>query len=246
MLSLLGKLSFGQEKIVRYFDKNWIPTDSTKATYYAEFVKKEEVYECRSYWLRSNSLCGESTFADTTFEKPLGTQRRFFENGKLEDSVLYKNGLVAEHFHYYKNGKLQVHYKNRDDQKPLVEAFDASGNVDKEFIYEKDATFKGGDHAWFNYLKKNTTSDFSKIATPGNEEINATVQVQFIINEFGVVITPKIYKSSGFDYLDKDALRVIGTSPIWNNAISMNKPIKVYRIQPVTYILTPSKKKSKS
>jgi hypothetical protein len=42
--------------------------------------------------------------------------------------------------------------------------------------------------------------------------------------------------------VDNDALRVIADSPTWKNAIQFNQPVKAYRLQPFTYILTPEKK----
>ena len=76
----------------------------------------------------------------------------------------------------------------------------------------------------------------------GEKEVTANVQIQFIIDENGYVIMPKIRQSSGYKNVDADALRVISDSPAWKNAIQFNKPVKAFRVQPFSYILLPQKK----
>ena len=67
--------------------------------------------------------------------------------------------------------------------------------------------------------------------------------MQFVIDENGDVIRPKIIKSSGFKNVDNDALRVIADSPKWTNCVQYNKPVKSVRVQPISYILQPEKAK---
>lgn len=66
--------------------------------------------------------------------------------------------------------------------------------------------------------------------------------MQFIIDENGDVVAPKIRQSSGYKNLDNEALQIIADSPSWKNAIQYNRPVKAYRLQPFIYILRPGKK----
>jgi TonB family protein len=133
-----------------------------------------------------------------------------------------------------------MRYYLPDDKKEAVtEGYDESGKRIKNYIFEKEAEFKGGLKAWVSYIKKNSAKD---LTVKADEQVTATVVVEFIIDESGYVIAPKIRKSSGYKSVDNDALHVIADSPTWKNAIQFNQPVKAYRLQPFTYILLPQKK----
>ena len=228
------------QKVVKYYDADWIPTTHDKAFFYAEFIKEGNVYKCISYWMAGNRLRGRSNFADTIMENPIGTQLLYFKNGHIEDSILYSDGKTKYLFHYHPNNTLAVHYYLPDNGKEAIsEGYDEDGKKIKNFIFSKDAEFKGGQKAWQSYLSKNASKD---LTVKGDGTITASVQIQFTIDEDGNVTKTKIFKSSGYKEIDRDALRVISESPVWNNAIQFNKPVKAMRIQPITYTLNDKKK----
>ena len=228
------------QKIVKYYDKDWVESEPNKATYYAEFIKSGNLYKCTSYTTGTNTVQGKSTFPDTIMINPIGLQLLYNKKGKLEDSVFYADGKTKFLYHYHPNGKLEVYYYLPENKKEgIIEAYDEEGNKIKNYILTKDAAFKGGEKAWLAYLKKNVSNDFN---IKREDIITANVQIQFVVDENGSVIKAKVLKSSGYKEIDKDALRVVSESPEWNNAILYNKPVKVYRIQPFTYVLEPEKK----
>jgi len=127
-----------------------------------------------------------------------------------------------------------------DNKKEAVtEAYDEEGNKIKNYIVTRDAEPKGGQKGWEAYLRKNMGKELDMKDEKNN---NANVQVQFIVDENGSVIKSKILKSSGIKEIDRDALRVISESPEWSPAIAFNNPIKVIRIQSITYNLEAAKK----
>ena len=236
-LSITGA---GAQKITKYYDSDWGETTADKAVYFADFVKEGGMYRTTSYWVSTKMVRGKSFFPDTVMINPTGLQLLYNKKGRVEDSVYYENGKAAILYHYYPNGKLAVHYYTSEGKKDgVTEAWDEEGNKIKNYILSKDAEFKGGAKAWENYLKKNTGKEFNikddKVST-------ASVQVQFIIDESGAATRPRIFKSSGFKEIDRDAIRVISESPLWNPAIIYNQPAKAYRVQPFTYSLLPEKK----
>lgn len=237
-LCIILSLSSSAQKIVKYYDKDWIETVREKSVYNAEFIKEGGLYKCTSYYSGSNIIRGRSTFADTTMTNPVGLQTLYNKKGKIEDSIYYADNKPTLLYHYHPNGKLAVHYYLPENKKEgITEAFDEDGNKLKSYILAKDAEFKGGDKAWQSYLKKNTGKDLNF-----KDGITANVQIQFIIDENGSVTKPKIYKSSGNKEIDSDALKVISDSPEWNSAITYNQPVKAYKIQSFTYDLKPDKK----
>ena len=229
-----------QTKITKYYDGNWTETVKGKAAFYADFIKDRSYYHVTSYDIGTNNVRGKSTYEDTLMQLPVGLQVLYFKNGHLEDSSFYQNHDAKYSYHYYLNGQLQMRYYLPDGKTdPVTEGYDESGKRIKNYIFEKEAEFKGGLKAWASYITKNAAKD---LTVKGDQPVTATLVVEFIIDETGNVIAPKIRKSSGYKMVDNDALRVIADSPTWKNAIQFNQPVKAYRLQPFTYILTPQKK----
>jgi hypothetical protein len=229
-----------QNKITKYYDANWFETSKEKAAFYADFIKDGNNYHCTSYRVGSNSIRGISTFEDTVMQMPVGLQVLYFDNGHLGDSSFYEDHKVKYSFHYYPNGQLECHYYLPDNKKEgVAEGFDESGKRIKKYVFEKEAEFKGGEKAWLAYIKKNVSKDLN---VKGKKEVTAKVVIQFIVDENGYVVMPKIHQSSGYRNVDADALRIISDSPDWKNAIQFNNPVKAFRLQPFTYILQPQQK----
>jgi antitoxin component YwqK of YwqJK toxin-antitoxin module len=211
------------QTITKYYDADWIGTTNEKASYYATFIKEGNIYKCTSYYKGSNLVRGRSTYPDTTFASPSGLQMLFSKNGKVEDSAFYADGKISFLYHYYSNGKLAVHnYLPNNSKEPITEAYDEDGKKIKNYVFEKEADFKGGLKAWQAYILKNVSKDFTIKGKDG--AVTASVKIQFIIDESGAVIKPKIINSSGYKVIDNDALRVIAESPQWNNAYNITSP----------------------
>ncbi len=139
---------------------------------------------------------------------------------------------------------LAAHYYIPDGKdEGVAEGFDEDGKKIKNYVYEQEAEFKGGQKAWQQYILKSVSKD---LKIKGEGDITANVQVQFIVNKDGEVSVAKILKSSGYAQVDKDALRVIKESPSWNAAIQFNRPVNAYRVQPFVYKLEAEKKKDGS
>ncbi|MEQ1678536.1 MAG: energy transducer TonB [Chitinophagaceae bacterium] len=239
---LLTVYSNAQDTITKYFDMKWAPCQKDKAVYYAVLTKAGEVYQCTSYWVDKNIVRGRSTFPDTLMTFPIEEQVLYFKNGNLEDSGRYSNdGHTIERIVYYPNGQLALHYSKAPDQeKEAIEAYEQDGKKIKNYIYEKEAEFKGGAEAWQKYLSKNVGTFYS----PDEGSYRVEVRVQFVVSAQGFATQAKIIKSSGNTAIDNDAKRLILQSPQWNNAIQYNRPVIAYRIAPLIYELAPATKKN--
>ena len=230
-----------QDAIIKYYDADWAVTSKEKAVYYNEYIKEGSNYKCISYWVKTNIIQGRAVFPDTVTKKPIGVAVSYYKNGNLEDSVEYDNtGNTKDAYHYYENKQLAAHYYLPANQKEaVIEGFDENGKKIKNYVYAREAEFKGGDKAWRSYIQKNVSTDFYNVK--GEGETRVTVLVQFVVDENGYAVRPKVLSSSGITAVDRDAVRVISNSPQWNNALLYNKPVKAYRIQPFTYVLTAKK-----
>ena len=60
------------------------------------------------------------------------------------------------------------------------------------------------------------------------------VVVSFVVNSDGELSEVGLRKSVEFS-LDYEAMRLIKESPKWEPALQMGKPVKAYRLQPITF-----------
>jgi periplasmic protein TonB len=122
-----------------------------------------------------------------------------------------------------------------DEGKGVVEE---KKEEDENKIFEKveiEASFKGGEGAWRKYLERNLNAN-----TPvdnGAPEGTYTVWVQFIVDKEGNISDVKALSSHGFG-MEEEAVKVIRKGPAWVAAIQNGRPVKAYRKQPITFVVT--------
>jgi TonB family protein len=264
LLLMLSFFSEAQNSIItKYYDSTWQPSSQDKATFYIHLIKKEASYAYTAYWISSNKLSEIGTYVDTLFSKKIGLFISYYKNGRLQDSTYYNNlGKKSFHYAYYESGKIRDssildidgnyyssgYYENgqifcrvtKDKNLKITksEGYDSTGKIIPEFIYERDAEFKGGIEKWKKYLINHVNmADFSMYSKK-HEDLIKQVIIKFIIDKQGNVSDVEVDVSSGIDDVDQDALRVIKESPKWNPAIQYNNPVNSYRRQPITYELS--------
>lgn len=122
-----------------------------------------------------------------------------------------------------------------DDGKGVVEV---KKEEDENKVFEKveiEASFKGGESAWRRFLEKNLNPN-----TPvdnGAPEGTYTVWVQFIVDKTGTISDVKALSSHGYG-MEEEAVKVIRKGPAWVPAIQNGRPVKAYRKQPITFVVT--------
>jgi TonB family protein len=249
---------------VKYYDSTGKICEKMNATYYAELIKKDSIFELSKYYAKSNKLCGRASSLDSTFrnrQSLIGNQVVYYEDGKVRDSIFwfnngkshneyefYSNGKIedsilvddvkgtVDRHDYYQNGKLDDYvFKDYHNKISKTEGYDSTGKI-IPVGYEKEAEFPGGDVAWKQYLVKNLRREFSRKLYKNEEQVLKVV-VKFIVSKDGTVSDVKIEKSSNVEEVDDDALKVIQNSPKWNNGNQNNRPVNSYRLQPLTYVL---------
>ena len=95
-----------------------------------------------------------------------------------------------------------------------------------------DAKFDGN---WMKFLERNLNGQVAveNDAPPGTY----TVLLQFVVDIDGSVSDIKVLKSPGFG-LDQEAMRVIRKSKKWEPAMYDGRPVKAYRRQPITFLVS--------
>jgi hypothetical protein len=223
-----------ENKIVKYFDLLWQPANAGTASFRTEFIRKNDYYECFSYWQKNGALYCRSSYRDTAFQKPLGQLVRYYENSKIEDSIYFNNdGSRKELYHYYESGKLWAQCKQQGKSE-VCKGFDEQGNAIDDFIYSKEAEFPGGNEEWSAYLSK-ALSKFN----PGKKGAPVgtyKVVVKFIVTKDGTIAEVQAETNFGYGMEDK-AIEIIKKSPKWVPAIMYNKKVNAYRRQPLTFLV---------
>lgn len=99
-------------------------------------------------------------------------------------------------------------------------------------VVENMPEFPGGQAALMQFLSKN-------IKYPTIAQENGTqgrVIIQFVVNRDGTVVDPVVVRSVD-PYLDKEALRVVGTMPKWKPGMQRGKAVRVKYTVPVMFRL---------
>ena len=100
-------------------------------------------------------------------------------------------------------------------------------------IVEDMPTFQGGDqNAFRTWIQQNLR--YPEIAQENG--ISGKVYVQFAVNSKGEVVDVKVVR--GVDpALDKEAIRVVSSSPKWGPGKQRGKPVKVQFTFPIVFVL---------
>lgn len=172
------------------------------------------------------------------FDNPIA-----ISNEKGEFSFMEKESVVF--IVYYKteaDSQMQFFKSNSEDKlrESMVlklKSVQAAGKVvDGNTVFEvveQMPDFPGGQGALMEFLSKN-------IKYPENAAKNKTqgrVIIQFVVGKDGTVTDPVVVRSVD-PYLDKEALRVIGTMPKWTPGKQKGKEVAVKYTIPVAFKLT--------
>ncbi len=100
-------------------------------------------------------------------------------------------------------------------------------------ITEEAAEYPGGSSAMMKYLGGNIVypSKARELAIGGK------VFLKFIVNENGKIELIEVLKSSGYEEMDDEAIRVVKSMPLWKPAKMSGKSVKCYFNLPISFSL---------
>ncbi len=99
---------------------------------------------------------------------------------------------------------------------------------------EKMPSFQGGDVNTFRAWVGKTVKYPPAAADNGTQ---GTITVRFVVERDGSVSRAEIYGRRGNQHLEQEALRVINSSPKWSPGLNNGKPVRVYIVMPVVFVL---------
>ncbi len=96
---------------------------------------------------------------------------------------------------------------------------------------EKMPEYKGGKTLLYKYLA-------NQIGIPEGAEIYQyfpKIYIQYIVEKGGEISNVQIIKSSGYDKLDNEALRIVKSMPAWFPGSSQGQPVRVKYTLPIAF-----------
>lgn len=241
LLILVSGILFSQNKRdTIYFDRSWNVTKIRDSiTYYRIIREEDNLYKVSDYYMHSDSLQMTGAFKDYAqkvkegefvyYEKNgskssvnnykdgklNGLQTSFYDSGELYTSQNFLNGDISGNFIvYYKDGKLRRKETYKKGKRTFKGCYLPNGKKTTFFEYEIAAVFQKGRESIIQYIKKNLK--YPQIAV--NEGMQGKVYIQFVVSEKGAVTNVKVKKSTGYQVLDDEAVRIIKAMPEWTPA----------------------------
>ncbi len=208
---------------LRYADDGKV-TDSA-------FYKNGFIYGLALTWHPNGTVHDSLVFEDNGN----GACRSYWSDGQPKGSGNFANGKKEGLWTYnHKNGVRCQEVNYQADSALAYTCYDEKGDIQtKDCIYEKEASFKGGEKGWLKYLTgKLSTARLPKAYYDGT--IYGTTYIQFIIDTDGKVTDVKVVNPIDPE-LDEIAKNIIRQSPRWEVAVQYNRKVNAYRKQPVTF-----------
>ncbi len=143
----------------------------------------------------------------------------------VENDVMIENELILDDLESDQDDEVQIlDFDVSDEEQEEAEIF---------YIVEDMPSFKGQGLLGFrNWVIKNL--QYPEIAAENG--ISGTVYVQFVVEPTGLV--NKVTIMRGVDpALDKEAIRVVKTSPKWTAGKQRGKPVRVAFTFPIKFVL---------
>lgn len=143
----------------------------------------------------------------------------------VENDVFIENELILDDLESDQDDVVQIlDFDVSDEEQEEAEIF---------YIVEDMPSFKGeGLNGFRNWVMKNL--QYPEIAAENG--ISGTVYVQFVVEPTGLVNKVTIMRSVD-PSLDKEAIRVVKTSPKWTAGKQRGKPVRVAFTFPIKFVL---------
>lgn len=166
-----------------------------------------------------------------------GQSHVYFPDGKVEFIQTFQNGQLNGPFiQYYENGTLKREERYEDGKCTEGKLFGLQGEELEHLPYQIYPEFPGGIEALMQLFIKEVKYPLSA----QKQKIEGKVVMQFVVNQEGKMVNPKIMKSVSSD-IDAEALRVfdiVAKTHQWSPGYIDGKAKKVHFSVPITFRLT--------
>jgi len=224
---------FAQDTIQINFDRDWKKVENGEnVVYYRKLFKTGKLWYAKDYYL-NGKLQMEGSFRNKKCTKNHGEFIYYFENGNVDRKGKYfKNKYEGIWCWYHLNGNKSSEELYSKGKRIKVEYWDSNGIKVDSADGEHKARFNGSEQGFREYVGAN-------LKYPSSDEkagIEGRVFIGFVIEIDGSLTYAHVIRSAEYE-LDKEALRVIQSSPKWEPAKLHNRLVRIDYVFPVTFIL---------
>jgi len=232
-----------------YFTASLVLTKDVKYAFYV--IQSDSTYSLMNFTLSSptekssewqiekHAKASRATYL-TYIPSKTQTYRILIDN--VQDDVFCGAVVLAYHKSDNKGLRIQAFRNDESQQRSRYKWMNKTENVKETktvdnqevfFVVEQMPTFQGdGPQKFVEYISKRLRYPESA----SSEGISGKVFVQFVINEKGNLVQPKVVRST-HPSLEKAALDMVKKSPVWEPGKQRGKPVKVSYTVPVTFKL---------
>ena len=230
---------------VIYISKDGKLTTKDSAYIYSVKSKHDDLWHAATYFSSNNKLQSDGDFADEDLLKPVGKFDNYIEDGILNNTSNFKDGVITGKTYYYKNGNKKSFIAYGENGVTQQKGWDENGKAIAGYITEQEAKFGNEKGAWNKYLERNLNA--SVAADAGMAPGIYSVVVLFTVSKDGTVINVKIDADENHcKACMAEAIRVVVNSPAWQPAIQNNEPVIYRQKQKISFQVVENKKNKKN
>lgn len=245
--ALIFQFSAAQsDTVYHYFSTDSKEVSSADSAFsYMKVYKKDNLWYGKGFYKKTNIEKSEGNYTDKDAKKPIGSFKNFNEKGVLDNTAEWDNGKPATINYYYKNGNKKLSLSFNDKGVDRQKAWDENGDEIRNYVFEREARFKGGLDGWRKFLEKHVNANAATDA--GAPAGKYEVKLQFVVSKEGYVTKVKaISIPAACKACAAEAINVISNCPPWEPAIQFNEPVIYQAEQYITFVVEETKKGKKS
>jgi periplasmic protein TonB len=237
---------YKNEKVI-YLDNAGHPEKEMNAFMLEQIVQLDDTLWEMNFYLKNSPRFRSYRCSDPDLDT-LNGQYISYNNGQADTVGIYHKGVRTGHWdiygpkrrriaqQLYENGVL-LWTKDTIQLNRERDSLDALNKQDGSRIFTKveiESEFPGGPSGWLHFLNQNLRYPDKAV----NNMIQGNVIVAYIIDKEGHIPVNSVWIDQSVEYsLDREALRIIFTSPLWKPAEQNGRKVKSFRKQPIIFRL---------
>jgi TonB family protein len=249
-----------QDTIRSFFNVKGFPTNPYNATYFGkmkpgglvyyqlrtvseesrdkDFVPAVQPKEGRYIFLNKEDL----KVTDIVYVNDVaqGISKNYFDNGRLSDSVVYKDGkLDGSCTYFHRNGNISAIERYTADSLISFELYDENGNTDESSESpDRMPEFPGGTQALRQFLAQNMVYPRNAI----DLGLEGKCYLKFAVDPNGKISSVEVARGvPDCPECDAEAVRVVKAMPDWIPGKNHNRKVHSYFYLPVHFKLVSGK-----
>jgi antitoxin component YwqK of YwqJK toxin-antitoxin module len=211
---------------------SWMRFDEEGNLVDSAFYKDGRLKGIRLGWSSDGYLVDSSHFDGAGN----GTEVSWYKEGGIHSAGFWVSDTIKKGRwkYYHANGEVMATEDYVDGKVSKTNCYDDKGNALND-CDSREADFPGGNQGWRRFLERNLRADVpSNNGAPSGEY---KIMVQFIVEKDGSISDLKSLTRYGFG-MEEELLRLMKQSPKWVPAMQFGRPVKAYRKQPVTFMIS--------